>query len=152
MDIKASFQTTPSFVLRSYHACHPSAMPTRWGVAATGAALSLLTRSPLPFLVAVVIVAWFVASARRQLKKYLGGTRNVTIAIDTEAYRVTGQEGTARAFPWSTFTAIEQRRGFIVFRMAGGRAMALPEAALDAQQKRDLLEYGRQRGLVPSSH
>ncbi len=94
-----------------------------------------------------MVVAWFIRVAQRQLQNYRGGTRNVAVAIDEEGYSVTGQEGTVRTFPWTTFNAIEQRRGFIVFQAPGGKAIALPEAALDALQKRELLDFARRRGL-----
>lgn len=147
MQIVANFETTPALILRSYHACHPSAIPTRWGTAALGAALSLATRSFVPFALVIAFVYVLRSVGRHQLAKYLEGPRKVAIAIREDAYSVTGQEGTTRTVPWTSITSVVRRKGFFVLRVSWSKAIAFPETALDARQTSEFLEFLQRRNL-----
>lgn len=148
MQISATFQTNPSLILRSYRACHPTAVPTRWAIGLVGASASVFAQSMLPIMTALVIIILLVASVRFQLRRYLRGPRQVDVLIDEEGYRVTGPEGVTRRFPWSMMTSVRRRRGFWVLCATAARAIGLPVDALDDPQTAAFVELVRSKGLL----
>jgi hypothetical protein len=151
MEITARFQTDASTVLRSYRACHPTAVPTRLAVGLLGAVASVCTRSPFPLIMAVAFIALLVASVRIQLRRYLSGTRTVQVLINDDGYQVAGQEGSTKSFSWSAIKSVRRRSGFWVLRISVVRAIGLPADALDAERTAMFVEFLRSKGLLRES-
>jgi len=148
VQISVTFQTDPSLILRSYRACHPTAIPTRWAIGMVGLSAGVLARSLLPIVTALVVIILLVSSVRLQLRRYLRGPRQVDVSIDEDGYRTTGREGITRRFPWSIMKSVRRRSGFWVLRATAARAIGLPVDALDAQQTAAFVALVRSKGLL----
>lgn len=148
MQVSATFTTDPKLILRSYRACHPRAIPIRWMIGLSAFSLSIVTYSPYPAMAGLLCVFFLATSVRWQLRRYLKGARQVTVAISDDGYQTTGLEGVTRAWRWSEFTAVERRGEFWVLRMSSIRAIAFPAEALNPGQTKQFVERMAEVGLL----
>jgi hypothetical protein len=147
--ITLSFTTTPSEVLRSYRACHPWGLRSRWFLTVVLILEGLWVGSPVLVVAGLAYFAYATYGVRRQLRRFLHGEQDVTVSISDDSYTVTGPSGTTIR-PWSAFQNVRQRGEFWVLRLSWSRAMALPTAALDPQQTAALEQHLRTIGLLPA--
>ncbi|MCD0482344.1 hypothetical protein LO771_07940 [Streptacidiphilus sp. ASG 303] len=162
MDITATFTTTPATVMASYRALGRRGYVQRWlvsagcvavGLAGVAASLSGARTPPWP---GAVLAAWGVVffalrerAVRRRLAPYLKGTREVTVTLTDTEYRTQGPDR-ATSRTWTTFRSVSRVGDFWVLRMSPRAGMALPAAALDADQTLAFTAAMREKGLLRS--
>ena len=145
--ITTTFTTDPKMIMRSYRASHRRVYITRWIIAGALVVIGIVT--PSIGLVAAGPILWIVmeVSVRRQLRAYLQGPRDVTVTMTEDEYRTQGPDrSTSRT--WTTFERVSRVREFWVLRISTAAAMALPAAALDAEQTVAFEQLLRRKDLL----
>ena len=147
MEIATTFTTDPKSVLRSYRACHPAGVAVRSVLAVALVLLGIFEQSIFQVVFGVFVFAFGEISVRRQLKPYLQAPRTVTVTMTEDEYKTQGPDR-ATSRTWTTFQSVRRRGEFWVLRISNAAAMALPTAALDAEQTGAFEALMRRKGLL----
>src|SRR5690349_2116758 len=102
MEITTTFTTTPRMVMRSYRACHRTAYIIVLPLAFLSIVIGIVDGSGSWIGWGIGIPVVMEALARFQLRRYLKGSRTVTVTITDDEYRTKGPDR-ATAWPWSGF-------------------------------------------------
>jgi hypothetical protein len=145
--IVVTYTSTPGLVLRSYRACHRTAVTMQWSLSVAWLIVGVVLHMWIFVVTSLLAPLMVEFQVRRRLRPYLQGPRTVTITITEDEYRVQGPDR-ATSRTWTTVRDVRRRGEFWVFRLATAGAMAFRAGALndaDDEAFRDLI---RRRSLL----